>query len=185
MTGPGRSRGFTLIEILVAVTIVAIVLSVAVLSIGVVGDDRDLRKEARRFIALFDVATDEALFQGREFGIEFLRSGYRFVEYDPVTNQWAAVVGDETLKQWQLPETMTLALVIEEREIRLENEAAEIRYDERPNASDQEYVPHILIFSSGEATPFTLFFARDIDDSIVRVDGDLLGNLQVVEDENA
>lgn len=184
MTGPGRSRGFTLVEVLVAVTIIAIVLSVAVLSVGVVGDDRNLRKEARRFIALFEVATDESLFQGREFGVEFLRSGYRFVEFDPVSSQWATVVGDDTLRQWQLPDETTLSLVVEEREILLKDEAVDIRYDERAAASSNEYVPHLLIFSSGEATPFTLYFRRDFDDNVVRVDGDLLGNLEIVDDEN-
>jgi general secretion pathway protein H len=185
MTGPGRSRGFTLIEILVAVTIVAIVLSVAVLSVGVVGDDREVRKEARRFVALFEVATDEALFQGREFGVEFLRSGYRFVEFDPASNQWAAVVGDDVLRQWELPEDITLALRVEQREIVLENEAAVIDDGEDGSSRARDYAPHLLIFSSGEATPFVLSFVREYDDRRVTVQGDLLGNLEIGDDENA
>ena len=57
-------RAFTLIEILVVITIVGIVVSIALLSLGVLGDDRDLRKEGRRMIALVQLAQDEATMQG-------------------------------------------------------------------------------------------------------------------------
>ena len=76
------SRAFTLIEILVVVSIIAVVMSIAVLSLGVLGDDRDLREEGRRVVALVQVAQDEAVMQGREFGIEFMTGGFRFVEFD-------------------------------------------------------------------------------------------------------
>ena len=49
---PCRRAGFTLIEILVVVSIIGIVLSIAVISLGVLGDDRELREEARRLAAL-------------------------------------------------------------------------------------------------------------------------------------
>ena len=94
MNSPRLSRAFTLIEILVVVSIIGIVLSIAVISLGVLGDDRELREEARRFAALVQVAQDEALMQGREFGIEFMSNGFRFVEYDPFLNRWDEVIGD-------------------------------------------------------------------------------------------
>ena len=48
-------RGFTLIEILVVIVIVGTVLSIAMLSFGVLGNDRDLQTEAKRFVALMEV----------------------------------------------------------------------------------------------------------------------------------
>ena len=62
-------RAFTLIEILVVISIVGIVVSIALLSIGVLGDDRDLRTEGRRLIALVHLAQVEATKHGRVFGI--------------------------------------------------------------------------------------------------------------------
>ena len=70
---------------MVVVVIVGIILSVASLSIGVLRSDRHVTIEAQRFIALAVVAQDEAEMQGREFGIEVMAAGYRFVEYDAYT----------------------------------------------------------------------------------------------------
>ncbi len=43
-----RSKGFTLVEILVVVVIMAVVISLAMLSIGVTGRDAQLDEETRR-----------------------------------------------------------------------------------------------------------------------------------------
>jgi len=118
------SRAFTLIEILVVITIVGIVVSIALLSIGVLGDDRDLRKEGRRMIALVQLAQDEATMQGREFGIEFMTDSYRFVEYDPFLNIWGEILGDDTLRLRQLPEGTELDLFVEGQRILLDPEPA-------------------------------------------------------------
>ena len=98
--------GFTLVEILVVITIVGIVLSVAVLSLGVLGDDREMDTELRRYVSLVELARDEAMLQGREYGLEFLVQGYRFVELDPLTRQWTEIVGDDVLRPRDLPDTV-------------------------------------------------------------------------------
>ncbi|MDH3908939.1 MAG: prepilin-type N-terminal cleavage/methylation domain-containing protein, partial [Gammaproteobacteria bacterium] len=69
----GRSGGFTLVEILVVIVIISIVMSIAMLSITLAGGDNQLRDEAQRVISLVDVAQDESLLQGREFGLEFMQ----------------------------------------------------------------------------------------------------------------
>ncbi len=86
--GAGRDRGFTLIELLVTIVIISIILSIAVLSLSLVGDDREVRKEAQRLMSLLEVAQDDAVLQGREFGVEFLIGSYRFVEYEPLSGKW-------------------------------------------------------------------------------------------------
>jgi type II secretion system protein H len=63
------SAGFTLIEILVVVTVIGIIVSIGLLSLSVLGDDRQLRIEARRIATLLASAQDEAVMQGREFGL--------------------------------------------------------------------------------------------------------------------
>ena len=64
-----RSKGFTLVEILVVVVIMAIVISLAVLSIGVTGRDSQLDEESRRIEGLLGLLHERALLEGRDFGL--------------------------------------------------------------------------------------------------------------------
>ena len=185
MNNPRRIRAFTLIEILVVVSIIGIVLSIAVISLGVLGDDRELREEARRFAALVQVAQDEAVMQGREFGIEFMSTGFRFVEYDPFLNTWGEIIGDETLRMRQLPEDAEFDLWIEGQRVLLETDPAEFG-DPEENESRSEitaYAPHVLVFSSGDMTPFELHVLRNDLDQSITLESNLLGDIKFVEPE--
>ena len=186
-----RMRGFTLIEILVVVMIVAIVASVAVLSLGVVGDDRELRDEGRRLASLIEVAMDESMLQGREYGIEFMIDAYRFVEFDTLSNRWGEIFGDETLRMRRLPEGAEFDLFVDDQRVELEFEPSRLQTDEDRNDEDNEpaddvdgYVPHLLIFSSGDLTPFELHLYRDFDDQRVVLQGDFVGNIEFVHEED-
>jgi len=64
-----RSKGFTLVEILVVVVIMAIVISFAVLSIGTTGRDPQLDQESRRIEGLIGLLHERALLEGRDFGL--------------------------------------------------------------------------------------------------------------------
>lgn len=180
-----RLRGFTLVEILVVITIIAIVLSVAVLSLGVLGDDRDVRQEGRRIIALIGVAQDEAVMQGREFGLEFTLDGYRFVEYDPFVGAWTEIIGDDTLRLRQLPEATEFDLFIEGQRVLLELELAE--FDD-PDEDDDDrlepYAPHVLIFSSGDMTPFELHILQTERRQAIVIEGDLLGDVKFADEDS-
>jgi len=63
-----RSKGFTLVEILVVVVIMAIVISLAVLSIGVTGRDSQLDEESRRIEGLLGLLHERALLEAYRGG---------------------------------------------------------------------------------------------------------------------
>jgi general secretion pathway protein H len=178
-------RGFTLIELLIVMVIVATVLSIAMLSFGLLGNDRDLQTEGRRFTSLMEVVQDEASMQGREFGIELMTSGYRFVEYDALTGQWADVPGDDTLRLRALPEDVEFELFLEDKRILLENDPAPFDEPDDPDkpslrSASDVYNPHLLVYSSGDATPFELHLWRRFDDSRVVLRGNALGVVESI-----
>lgn len=179
--------GFTLVEILVVVTIISIVLAVGLLSLSNVGDSRALHTEALRIAALIQVSQDEATMQGREFGIEVMTAGYRFVEYDPVSGQWADILGDDTLRLRTLPEDVELELFLEDKRILLENDPAPFEDPDKTNAASasKTYAPHLMIFSSGDATPFELRLWRTFDDRRVLIKGDAIGAVEVVKEDES
>ena len=180
------SGGFTLIEILVVVFIAGVLLSVAVLSLGALGDDRDVEREGRRIQSLIQLAGDEAELQGRDFGIEFLRQGYRFVEYDPLFEQWSEIIGDEVLRPRSLPEGYEMELFVEDRQVSLNEEAVviETEEDEDTNRTLEKYAPHGLILSSGDISPLDVDIIRRTDSATVRVSIDLNGNVELNPDDD-
>jgi general secretion pathway protein H len=68
---PQSSRGFSLLELLVVVTIIGIFAGAAVLSLGVVGRDREIERETLRLQSLLSLLREEALMQSRDYGLLF------------------------------------------------------------------------------------------------------------------
>jgi general secretion pathway protein H len=176
--------GFSLIEIMVVIVIVGIIISVTVLSVNLVGDDRELRKEGRRFAALVEVTLDEAAMQGREFGIEVLTGGYRFVEFDAFAGLWADIPGDDILRLRALPDDVEFELYLEDKRVLLDKDPAPFEDPEKDSGRQarETYSPHLLVYSSGEATPFELHILRRYDDQQVVLRGDALGAIEIVND---
>lgn len=124
--------------------------------------------------------------QGREFGIEVMTAGYRFVEYDSLSGLWGDVLGDDTLRLRTLPENLEFELFLEDKKILLENDPASFDDPNKTNTSStsKTYAPHLMIFSSGDATPFELQLWRTIDDKRVFIKGDAIGVVEVVQEDD-
>lgn len=196
-------RAFTLIEILVVLVIVGILMAVALLSFGILGDDDNMDREARRLTSLIQLVTDEATTQGRDFGVEFLTAGYRFVEHDPLLDQWFEIIGDEYLVQRELEEGVEFELYLEERKVLLHTDAQETERDEGEDEDEaanenqlgnyrapnrdltDDYLPHVLIMSSGDVTPFELRLIRDADRGEILVTMSLTGELEILDEDDA
>lgn len=185
-----RQLGFTLLEILVVTSMIAIMITLAVVSFNLVGSDRGLERQATRMNAIMQMVSEEAQMQGRDFGLELMLEGYRFVEYDPLLNVWYEVIGDDLLLPGQLEEEMEFDLVLEGRRIQLPLQAEELE-DPEEDESDKDaydrdltddYLPHILILSSGDISPFELSIFNRFDNASIGLIKELGKDLELVRD---
>lgn len=158
-----RARGFTLIELLVVVLIIGITAVTVVLSISITGRDSELEKEGERLVALVNYAREKAELQTREIGLFCHDTDYEFLTYDGRKGIWRTIEEDETLRQRELPTGLTLRLIVEGRPVVLKRRAPESKTsDEKEQLKrDKERVPHVMIFSNGDLTPFRLSVERE------------------------
>jgi general secretion pathway protein H len=175
-----RQPGFTLIELLVVIVIIGTIVSIAVLSIGVGGDDEDVDRERRRFASIMETVRDEAMLQGREFGLEVMLSSYRFVEFDPLARQWVEPPFDDLYELRELPEGIEIELFIDDKRIDLERQPKRLDDpDKKMSSTVQTFEPHLFVFASGDATIFEIHFWRRQTDYRAILRGDVFGNLEL------
>lgn len=78
--GKGSDAGMTLVEIVVALTIVGVMAGIAVLSVGAADRGAGAETEARRLAARIALAADRALIDGQAINLMWDERGYRFDE---------------------------------------------------------------------------------------------------------
>ncbi len=74
-------QGFTLIEIMVVVTIIGIMTGIIALSVASKDPQKELNKEILRLKTIIEMAQEEALFSQQEIGIIVDEQGYKFVRW--------------------------------------------------------------------------------------------------------
>ncbi len=166
--GSRRARGFTLIEILVVVVIIAVMTTIAVMSIGVLGTDRGLDTEGERYTDVAAAAIEQAQLEGRDFGIWFGEGRYEVLTYANRRQRWETIADDRLYEEHMLPDGVTARLEIEGKPILFKEEATR-----------EKRVPQILLYSSGDASPYRLQLNRDGSDKPWIVDGQPDGTLKV------
>jgi general secretion pathway protein H len=172
-----RSRGFTLLELLVVMLIISIITGFAVISVSVQRDD-SLSDEIRRIQALANLAGEEAVLNGEELALEIDGEGYRFFilnkeivapeetddgeENDP----WVLIEEDRVFRAREWPVTVDIELLIE---------GEEVEFDKQ-----EENGARIFISSSGEMSPFELVLTSaesDTDDEEFVLSGNIIGKI--------
>ncbi len=141
---PYHRAGFTLIEVLVAVAIIAIVALVVGIGLSGLGGNRDLEREARRLQSHIDYACETALLNGRSTGlVQTQDGGYQFLQR--VAGQWQPIEDQDALAAHRLPANMRLIVKRENQQV------------PQSQSSDDQAArrPQLACMASGEMTPFT------------------------------
>jgi general secretion pathway protein H len=154
-----NQRGFTLIELLVVIVIVAILFTYTTLAIRGNSPEDEIKEEAHRLERLIELALEESILRGEEYGIEFFIDGYRFLHY--VETQWEPITQDTILRQRELPEKMEIETRLEDSPIVIDlasepladNTVELDESDETDGATTEKIYPHIYLLSSGEIAP--------------------------------
>lgn len=143
-------RGFTLVEILMVMLIIGVVAGGALLSLGVLGQDRQLETERQRLETLLQLVRDRAGIHSEQYGLRAFAGGYEFMAYDVRLARWQATAEeDRVLRRRTLPAGLQISLVVEGRAVVLP----------KPDAKDP--APQVLLYSSGELNAFELTVMRD------------------------
>ena len=165
---PGRQQhGFTLLELLVVVVIVAILFTYTTLAIRSSSPEDLIKEEAHRMERLIQLALEESILRGEEYGIEVNLDSYRFVHL--IENQWQPVEQDKLLRERELPLEMELEMSLEDTEIVIAPQSSKFssssmtEHDldfnddetngDQPDEKEPEINPQIYLLSSGEITP--------------------------------
>jgi general secretion pathway protein H len=139
-----------------------------------IGNDQELEQEIGRLRGVVDLLNEEALMQGRDYGIMFTQTGYRFYVFDYQQLEWVVPQADRLLETHALRPRLTMSLMLDGRDVLLEPDF-ESQDGETP-------APQVMLLSSGEVTPFTVELNRDGIEGRYELTAQLNGDLEVKQE---
>ena len=108
-----RQKGFSLLELIVVIAIMATVTGVVIPRINFGGDKKQIRTEATRLAELFRRASDESIFKSAEIGVRFTDGDYQFLKLEGGnrTGKWVSYE-DKMFRKREWPEGFEVELQI-------------------------------------------------------------------------
>ncbi|MCW8924295.1 MAG: type II secretion system minor pseudopilin GspH [Gammaproteobacteria bacterium] len=149
-SNPGRTNGFTLLELMIVIVIIAILFSFATLTIRSSSPEDSIREEAQRLQRLIQLALEEAVMKNTEYGLEFKQNSYQFLTY--TGDQWQAIADDKLLRERELPENMEIDLAIEQTDIII-GDTTDNDDEDSDDEDEEKPRPQVFLLSSEEITP--------------------------------
>jgi general secretion pathway protein H len=180
-TASCRQRGFSLLELLVALVVIVLVTSMVSLTFSSGAQDIQVEAQVRNLADVASYALDEAQITGVDYGLlieEEQASGetsysYRWLERH--LEGWSdPASGKEVFARQQLPPGIALELELEDAPV------VKLSPDDRKNGEEM-IVPQVVFYASGEATVGAINVRKlDHDELLWRIQWDLVGRFDVL-----
>jgi general secretion pathway protein H len=172
-----KQGGFTLLEIMLVITLIGIAMGAIVVVVNPSDHGRDLKNEAQHFETLLKLIVDEAIFKHQEIGIKVYDDHLEFLKFDESSQTWqlftsnddsASKIKSKDYVDYKFPAFIEVTLEMEDAEIFLNPKIDDIEtkissidplsgFDELEEV-EEKIEPDIYIFSSGEITAFEFEF---------------------------
>lgn len=154
-----REQGFSLLELLVVIVIISILFTFTMLAVRGTTPEEQIQTEAQKLDRLLQLALEEAILRGMEYGLEFKTDSYQFLVN--IRGTWQPLDDDKLLRKRKLPQGMEFELEIDAIDVVIGNsdtqtetpsvsEEASETVEEEPEEKPR---PQIFLLSSGEITP--------------------------------
>lgn len=166
-----KHRGFTLIELMVVMFIIALLAAAAILSFGRGQSDVSMDTERDRLETLLDYVRERGELQTFDYGLRCTPDGYVVVRYNTRQSLWQREELDDMLRQRTLPTGLKFTLVIEGREVVLDP------------IKGVDVTPQILLYSNGDTNSFELTMFRDTGKRKVTFTSSEAGKIVVKDDK--
>jgi general secretion pathway protein H len=141
-----RQGGVTLIELLVVLAILALIAGAVALNLPPARSDA--KREAERFAALLNAASNESIATGLPLRVEITASGYAFSRYEE--REWRAIEAPATLGGRSV-RGLTMAAAIED---------PAMKNEEADEAAIDDSVRRITLDPIGATAPFAVDFSN-------------------------
>ena len=172
---PARRAGFTLLELLLVMTIIGILAGTITLAMSDAGQRQRVQTEAERVALAIELARTEALTRNEIWGVAVGPTGYAFQTYDLAADSWHVL--DEAPFQPREAADGLLFAIRADLGQRVEAEesgdaAAVFLASEDGDARFAAELPNIAILPGGEITPFEVVVSSgDLPPWSARSDG--------------
>ncbi len=177
------AKGFTLLELMLVMVIVAVLAAVVVPGFSGAGYRRQVQAEAERLALAVEVARAEALRRNEIWGLAVSESAYSFKRYDVATGAWEDI--ERRPFSSHSAEDGVVFSAVATFDNRLAQAAEKTLYPMRGRGYDpwtgdieeasreKEDVPAVAIYPSGEITPFDVVVSGgdDVLAWVARSDG--------------
>ncbi|MFV1982459.1 MAG: type II secretion system minor pseudopilin GspH [Thiohalomonadales bacterium] len=160
-----KNNGFTLIELMVVVALIAIVMGSVVLSVGDGGKLDRLEIETKRMSALIKLLGEEAILKNKEFAVVIDETEYDFQELDK-NNKWKSLEGDAVFHKRKITDNSIIEMILEDFDVDFE-------------AQKEKEDVKIFLLSSGEMSPFEIKIKDVETEAYFMITGSMVGALKI------